>query len=305
MWYSAVGCIVPLLLSLLVAPLAVQAQQTGKLYRIGFLGNSTAALEANLVGPFREGLRELGYVEGHNLVIEYRWAEGTYERFPALIAELLASKVEVIVTAGTPASLAVKKATTSVPLVMVAVGDPVATGLVASLARPGGNITGLTSIGEELDGKRLELLREVVPNLSHVAGFGNSGNASHRRRRADAGRRRGAADKSAVAGRACRGSNSRTHSPPSPGSGRGLSWCWGIGCSCTTGCGSWTSRPSTACPGCMRTGNWSRRAGSCPLGPSYAGCTGAPPTMSTGSSRVRSPATCPWSDQRRSSWSST
>ena len=88
------------------------------------------------MGPFREGLRELGYVEGQNIVIEYRWAEGKYERFPALIAELLAQKVEVIVTAGTPASLAVKKATTSVPLVMVAVGDPVDTGLVASLARP-------------------------------------------------------------------------------------------------------------------------------------------------------------------------
>jgi putative ABC transport system substrate-binding protein len=176
-----VWSLVTLTLGVLVGPLAVQAQQTGKLYRIGFLGNSTAALEANLVRPFREGLRELGYVEGHNLVIEYRWAEGTYERFPALIAELLARKVEVIVTAGTPASLAVQKATTSVPVVIVGVGDPVATGLVASLARPGGNITGLTSIGDELDGKRLELLREVVPNLAHVAAFGNLGNASHKK----------------------------------------------------------------------------------------------------------------------------
>ncbi len=159
-----------------VAPLAAGAQPAGKVYRIGFLGNSTAALEANLVAPFREGLRELGYVEGQNIVIEYRWAEGKYERFPALIAELLAQRVEVIVTAGTPASLAVKKATTSVPLVMVAVGDPVATGLVASLARPGGNITGLTSTSEELDGKRLELLRQVIPKLSHVAVFWNPEN---------------------------------------------------------------------------------------------------------------------------------
>ena len=159
-----------------VAPLAAGAQPAGKVYRIGFLGNSTAALEANLVGPFREGLRELGYVEGQNIVIEYRWAEGKYERFPALIAELLAQRVKVIVSAGTPASLAVKKATTSVPLVMVAVGDPVATGLVASLARPGGNITGLTSTSEELDGKRLELLRQVIPKLSHVAVFWNPEN---------------------------------------------------------------------------------------------------------------------------------
>jgi putative ABC transport system substrate-binding protein len=164
---------------LLAAPLAAEAQQAAKVPRIGFLGNSTAALEANLVGPFREGLRDLGYVEGRNLLIEYRWAEGKYERFPALIAELIALKVDVIVTAGTPASLAVKKATTSIPLVMVAVGDPIGVGLVASLARPGGNSTGLTSIAPELEGKRLELLREVVPKLSHIAVLWNPDNPFH------------------------------------------------------------------------------------------------------------------------------
>src|SRR5258706_10302841 len=147
----------------LAAPLASFAQRpTARMHRIGFLGNSTAALEANLVGPFREGLRDLGYVEGQNIVIEYRWAEGKYERFPALIAELLAQRVEVIVTAGTPASLAIKKATTSVPLVMVAVGDPVATGLVSSLARPRRNITRFNSTSEELDGKRPVLLKYVI-----------------------------------------------------------------------------------------------------------------------------------------------
>ena len=161
--------IITLALGILAAPLPVDAQQKANIYRIGFLGNSTAALEANLVGPFRDGLRDLGYVEGRNVVIEYRWAEGKYERFPALIAELIALKVHVIVTAGTPATLAVKKATTSVPLVMIAVGDPVGTGIIATLARPGGNITGLTSISPELDGKRLELLREVVPKISHIA----------------------------------------------------------------------------------------------------------------------------------------
>ncbi len=154
---------------ILVSAHLAEAQQPGKVPRIGFLGNSTADLEANLVGPFREGLRDLGYVEGRNILIEYRWAEGKYERFPTLIAELIALKVELIVTAGTPASLAVKKATTSIPLVMAAVGDPVGTGLVTSLARPGGNITGLTSIAAELEGKRLELLREIVPKLSRVA----------------------------------------------------------------------------------------------------------------------------------------
>jgi putative ABC transport system substrate-binding protein len=154
----------------LAAPFASFAQQQpARIARIGFLGNSTAALEANLVGPFREGLRDLGYVEGRNVLIEYRWAEGKYERFPALIAELIALKVDVIVTAGTPGSLAVKKAATSVPLVMVAVGDPVGVGLVASLARPGGSVTGSTSIAAELEGKRLQLLREVIPKLSYIA----------------------------------------------------------------------------------------------------------------------------------------
>ncbi|OGK95810.1 MAG: hypothetical protein A3D33_15585 [Candidatus Rokubacteria bacterium RIFCSPHIGHO2_02_FULL_73_26] len=161
-------------MGILLGPLAAQAQQTGKPYRIGFLGNSTAALEANLVGPFRAGLRDLGYVEGRNVLIEYRWTEGKYERFPALIGDLVALKVDVIVTAGTPATLAVKKATTSIPLVMVAVGDPVGTGIVPSLSRPGGNITGLTSISTEMDGKRLELLREVIPNVSHIAVLWNA-----------------------------------------------------------------------------------------------------------------------------------
>jgi putative tryptophan/tyrosine transport system substrate-binding protein len=156
-------------LGILLGSLAAQAQQTGNVYRIGFLGNSTAALEANLVGPFREGLRDLGYVEGRNVLIEYRWAEGKYDRFPALIGELLALKVAVIVTAGTPATLAVKKATTSVPLVMSAVGDPVGAGIVPSLSHPGGNITGLTAISTEMDAKRLELLREVVPSVSYIA----------------------------------------------------------------------------------------------------------------------------------------
>jgi putative ABC transport system substrate-binding protein len=169
---------IALMLALLAVPLAAGAQPLGKVHRIGFLGNSTPALEANLVGPFREGVRDLGYLEGQNLLIDYRWAEGKYERLPALVAELLAQHVEVIVTAGTPASHAVKKATTSVPLVMIGVGDPVASGLVPSLARLGGNITGLTSMGDELEGKRLELLRELIPTLSHVAAMTNSGNPS-------------------------------------------------------------------------------------------------------------------------------
>jgi len=158
-------------------PLVARAQ--GRIPRVGFMGNSTAALEVNLVASFREGLRELGYEEGRNIAIEYRWADGRYERFAALVAELIAAKVDVIVTAGTPAALAVKKATSTVPLVMVAVGDPVGTGLVPSLARPDGNLTGLSSVAPDLEGKRLELLREIVPSVSRIAVFINSVNPFH------------------------------------------------------------------------------------------------------------------------------
>ena len=168
-----------LLLTILSAPLAAEAQPGAKTSRIGFLGNSTAVLEANLVGPFREGFRELGYVEGRDLIIEYRWAGGQYDRFPTLIAELVALKVDVIVTAGTPAALAVRRATTTIPLVMVAVGDPIGSGLVASLGRPGGNATGLVSIAPDLEGKRLQLLREVVPKLSDVTFLLNPANPFH------------------------------------------------------------------------------------------------------------------------------
>jgi len=152
---------------------SAEAQPPGKIPSIGFLGNSTAALEENLVEPFRQGLRDLGYVEGKNILIKYRWAEGKYERFPVLIAELVAQKVDIIVTAGTPAVLAVKKVAPSIPLVMAAAGDPIGTGLIESLAHPGGNITGLSGMAVDLEGKRIELLREVIPKLSHLAVFWN------------------------------------------------------------------------------------------------------------------------------------
>jgi ABC-type uncharacterized transport system substrate-binding protein len=164
-------------LASLLGPRYAKAQPAP--YRIGFLGNSTPALEANLIGPFRQGLRDLGYVEGRNLVIEWRWAEGNYDRFPKLVAELAAQKVALIVTAGTPAALAVEKTAPSIPLVMVAVGDPVGTGLVKSLAEPGGNATGLTSIAPDLEGKRLELLKEIVPELERVSFLWNPSNPFH------------------------------------------------------------------------------------------------------------------------------
>ena len=123
---------------------------------------------------FRQGLRELGYVEGKNIVIEYRYAEGKFDRLPALAAELVRLKVDVIVTGGPPSARAAKEATSTIPIVMMQVGDPVGSGFVASLARPGGNITGLSALAPELSGKRLELLKEIVPKLSRVAVFGTS-----------------------------------------------------------------------------------------------------------------------------------
>jgi putative ABC transport system substrate-binding protein len=130
-------------LALLVAPLAVEAQ-SGKVYRIGFLGAASASSYARHVNAFRQGLRELGYVEGKNITVESRWAEDKYDRLLDLAAELVRLKVDLIVTHGTPGALAAQRATTTIPIVMAAVGDAVATGLVANIARPGGNITGST-----------------------------------------------------------------------------------------------------------------------------------------------------------------
>ena len=152
------------------------AQQPAKLVRIGFLGAVAAPVYARRVDALRAGLRDLGYVEGKNLAIEFRWAEGNYQQLPKLAAELVASKVDVIVTHGTPGSRAAKQATSTIPVVMAAVGDPVALGIVASLARPGGNITGSTIFSLEMYGKRLELLKEVFPRTRQVAVLVNSDN---------------------------------------------------------------------------------------------------------------------------------
>jgi putative ABC transport system substrate-binding protein len=153
---------------LFAAPLVAEAQQAAKITRIGFLGNSATAL-GHLRDAFHQGLRDLGYVEGRNLVIEYRYAEGQLERFPALAAQLVALKVEVIVAPPTPAAQAAKRATTTIPIVFAGAGDPVTSGLVTSLARPGGNITGLSGLSPELVGKCLEQLKQAVPGVSRVA----------------------------------------------------------------------------------------------------------------------------------------
>src|SRR3989454_3584987 len=159
---------------LLVAPLAARAQQVAKVYRIGILETIPATRNATNLDALRKGLRDLGYVEGRNLVIEYRSADGRAERFPDLASELVRLKVDLIVTRGTPAARAAKNATGTIPVVMATMGDPRA--IVASFARPGGNITGVTTFSTELTAKRIELVKELVPNLSRVALLHNMGN---------------------------------------------------------------------------------------------------------------------------------
>ena len=157
-----------LLLGGLFSPVAAETQQAAKVPRIGFLAGNLAALP-NLREAFLQGLRDLGYVEGRNVVIEYRDAKGKLEWLPALAAELAALKVDVILASSTPQTLAAKQATRTLPIVFAAADDPVGSGLVTSLARPGGNVTGLSNLAPELVGKRLEQLKQAVPGITRVA----------------------------------------------------------------------------------------------------------------------------------------
>ena len=157
-------------------PLAARAQQPGMLRIIGFSGQSTRAASSEWVAAFTQRLRELGWIEGRTITIEYRWSEGRVERFGQIAAEFVRLKVDVIVTSGTPQTLAAKQATSVIPIVFATAGDPMASGLVASLARPGGNVTGLSLQSNEIAGKRFELLGEFVPGLRRVAILANIGN---------------------------------------------------------------------------------------------------------------------------------
>jgi len=159
---------------LLALCVSADAQQPKKVPRIGYLGANSPSVNPSRIEAFRQGLRELGYVEGKNIVIEYRRAEGKFDRLPDLAAELVRLKVDVIVTSGPAATHAAKEATKTIPIVMAFDNDPVGNGFATSLARPAGNITGLSSLAPDISGKQLELLNEIVPRLSRVAVFGNS-----------------------------------------------------------------------------------------------------------------------------------
>ena len=162
----------------IIWPFAASAQHVAKVPTIGFLGQLTASAMSKWTAAFVQRLRELGWVEGRTVAIEYRWAEGRTERFADIAAELVRLKVDVIVTGGTIAIMAAKQATSVIPIVFATAGDPVGTGLVANLARPGGNLTGLSNLSADLPSKRLELLREVAPELRRLAIMANIGNAA-------------------------------------------------------------------------------------------------------------------------------
>ena len=167
-------------LAMLLAPLRDEAQQPGKVPRIGYFSAGSPSSAPHLLEAFRKGLRELGWVEGQNIVVDYRFAEGRFDRLPDLAAELVRLKVDIIVAVPTPAAAAAKNATETIPIVMINVGDPVGLGLIASLARPGGNVTGSSySVGLEIIGKQLELLKETVPKVRRVAILWNPANPSH------------------------------------------------------------------------------------------------------------------------------
>lgn len=158
------------------APLLLVAQPSEKLYRIGFLGAGWPSTSKSNMEGFREGMRDLGYVEGRNYILDFRWGEGSNDRLAELAAELVRANVDVIVTTGEPAIRAAKQVTTTIPIVMGAVGDPVGAGFAASLARPGGNITGVSNLAVEMSGKWLQLLREADPRLSYAAVLWNPAN---------------------------------------------------------------------------------------------------------------------------------
>ena len=177
-WAGILALVATLALSGVVA----QAQQPAKVPKLGYLAAASRSANAARTEAFRLGLRELGYVEGKNIVIEWRYAEGKRDRLPALAAELLRLNVDVVITAGPSSTRAAKEATSKIPLVMAQDSDPVGSRFVTSLARPGGNITGLSTLAPELNGKRLELLKEIVPKLSRVAVLGTSPDPSNTQR---------------------------------------------------------------------------------------------------------------------------
>lgn len=244
-------------------PFAARAQQTRKVSRIGYLGTSSSSLERRVLDAFRQTLRELGYVEGETIAIDYRWAEGQDDELPQLAAALVRLKPDVIVTTGTPGTLAAKQATDTIPIVFSSSGSPVNAGLVASYARPGGNVTGLTFTGPELEGKRLQILKDVVPGLSRVAVLWNAASMGvefYRQTEA------AAAALSVTLQPVVQASRMDDFERAFETIGRARptrSSCWRIACCFHTDTRSPPSQQTDGCQGCTPTGSMSRRGDSC------------------------------------------
>jgi putative ABC transport system substrate-binding protein len=266
-----IGLLVTLALSLLAAPLAAAPPQAA-LPRIGYLGD----MPELFTDAFRQGLRELGYIEGQNLVVEYRWAGGQADRLRDLAADLAQLKMDVLVTAGTPASRAAQHATRTISIVMAHVGDPVGMGLVTSLARPGGNSTGVSVIGIDTRGKRLELLKEAVPGISRVADLSNRPNPGmperSLREMEEAARALGLT-LHPVAVRTVeeleKAFAAITTGRPTPSS------CIRISSSSCIAPGSWIWWRRAACLPYTNTGNGPKLGASCPMGRTCATCIAA------------------------------
>ena len=296
------GIIILLTMALLAAPLAAEAQAPAKVPRIGFLTARSPTDLPHHLEAFRQGLRELGYVEGQTIAIEYRFGEGRPERLPGLAAELVGLKVDLIVTGAPPAPEAAKQATSTIPIVVAVTGDLVAEGLVASIARPGGNITGLAAMSPELVGKQLELLKEIAPEVSRVAILQNPNNHAHPSvlQQAEGAARALGVQLHILPARTAPEIEAAFAEVRRQRAGGLLVLRDPLFFASEP-----RSRPSPPRAGsrqCTGSGRRRRPVASWPMERALPICTGARPPTWTRSSRVPGRPTCPWSSPRASSW---
>jgi len=290
-----IGLTVVLALGLTFEPLVSEAQQAGRMYQVGYVTLGSQPTQSGLWRSFLDAMRELNYEEGRNLVVRLAFAEGRPEHLPGLIADLIQAKVDVIVTTATQETMAANRATSTIPIVMTVAPDPVEQGLVASLAHPGGNVTGLTSMAPGTSQKLVELLREAVPSASRFAVVGTPGSNPEIRRELQTAAQQSRVTLSFIEIRPSREprrtvrEGSSLLSVPSP-TRTGQNWC--------------NSPSSISCPGSIGSATMWRRAVSCRMAPTSATWADGPHTSSIGSSRGPSPPTCPWSSPPISSWSS-
>ncbi len=291
-------------LSLTLAPLAaVEAQRVGKVYQVGLLTLGSDPTRSGFWQKFLEAMRELDYVEGRNLIVRRAFADGKGDRLPGLVADLVQSKVDLIVTTSTQETKAAKRATSTIPIVMTVAPDPVEQELVASLAHPGGNVTGLTSMAPGTSQKLVELLREAVPLASRFAVVGTPGSTPEIRRELQTAAQQGRITLAFIEIKSSDDFDSPSREPrrtvraassllsvPSP-TRTGQNWC--------------NSLSSIGCPGSTGSGTMWRRAVSCRMALTSPTWADGPRTSSIGSSKAPSPATFPSSSPPSSSWSST